>query len=71
MKVVIYEYKQMVRAGQIMRKIKAKGAKNFRLLSELADILDSGTPGDYTENKKEASNDSNRTPDIQGEGSME
>lgn len=63
-RVLIYKYENMLRAGKIMQEISAKGAENFRLLAELADILDSGTPGDYEE-KKEGEGDAVERKEIQ------
>ncbi len=52
MKVIIFEYDKMVRAGQLINSITATGASNFRALAELADIIDSGQPGDYEEHTR-------------------
>lgn len=51
MKVIIYEYKKMLRAGKLLDSLKVSGSSNFRVLAELADILDSGKSGEYEEKK--------------------
>lgn len=50
MKIIIFDHDKMVRAGQLINDITVTGTSNFRALAELADILDSGQPGDYKEN---------------------
>lgn len=57
MKVITYEYEKMVRAGQLLNSLVVSGSSNFRALAELANILDSGTPGETFE--KELNNDGN------------
>lgn len=49
MKVIIYEEEKMMRAGQLLNSLMVSGSSNFRALAELADILDSGNPGEYEE----------------------
>lgn len=39
----------MVRAGQLLNSLVVSGSNNFRALAELANILDSGTPGETFE----------------------
>ena len=57
MKVITYEYEKMLRAGQILNDLHIFGVKQARLVSELGNILDSGTPGEITEKKEEVDND--------------
>lgn len=64
MNALVYEYKKMLRAGEIMRQVSATGIDNFRLLKELGDILDSGIPGDYVE-KKDGEGDAMECKEIQ------
>lgn len=54
MKVLTYEYEKMVRAGQILNALPFCGTQSARLLVELADILDSGKPGEIIEKKEDA-----------------
>ena len=49
MKTLTYEYDKMVRAGQLLNSLVVSGSNNFRALAELANILDSGTPGETFE----------------------
>lgn len=51
MRVIIYEHEKMKYAGSLLNQIEVSGTKNFRILAEIADILDSGKMGDYS--KKE------------------
>lgn len=53
MKVIIYEYELMKKAGKLLNELTISGTGNFRVLAELADILDSGKTGEYEENKEE------------------
>lgn len=53
MKTLSYERQKMERAGKILNSITVTGAYNCRLMAELADILDSGIPGEMEEEKKE------------------
>lgn len=55
MKTITYEYEKMVRAGQLLNSLVVSGSSNFRALAELANILDSGKPGE-TFTKKEEDN---------------
>lgn len=48
MKTLSYEREQMVRAGRLLNSITVTGVANCRLMAELADILDSGIPGEMT-----------------------
>ena len=52
MKVLVYEYERMKRAGALLNSISVSGTKNIRALAELADILDSGEVGDVTDKPK-------------------
>lgn len=56
MKVIIYEEEKMMRAGQLLNSLMVSGSSNFRALAELADILDSGNPGEYEEKKEKEEN---------------
>lgn len=49
MKTITYEYEKMLRAGQLLNSLVVSGSNNFRALAELANILDSGTPGETFE----------------------
>ena len=49
MKTITYEYEKMIRAGQLLNSLVVSGSNNFRALAELANILDSGTPGETFE----------------------
>lgn len=49
MKTITYEYEKMIRAGQLLNSLVVSGSSNFRVLAELADILDSGTLGETYE----------------------
>ena len=53
MKTLTYEYAKMVRAGELLNSLVVSGSSNFRALSELADILDSGKPGEIVDKGKE------------------
>ena len=57
MKIIIYEYEKMVRAGQLLNSLEVSGSSNFRALAELANILDSGKIGETFE--KEAGKNGN------------
>lgn len=48
-KVLTYDYDKMKRAGILINSLSATGCQNFRVLAELADILDSGVPGEVFE----------------------
>lgn len=52
MKTLTYEYEKMARSGQILNGLVVTGVSNFRLLAELADILDSGIPGEMIEKEE-------------------
>lgn len=62
MKVLTYEYEKMARAGQLLNSLVVSGSSNFRALAEIADILDSGKPGELFE--KEESTDGIHTEEI-------
>lgn len=62
MKVLTYEYDKMARVGQLLNSLVVSGSSNFRALAEIADILDSGKPGELFE--KEESTDGIRTEEI-------
>ena len=49
MKTLTYEYEKMTRAGQLLNSLVVSGSNNFRALAEIANILDSGTPGETFE----------------------
>ena len=49
MKTLTYEYEKMMRAGQLLNSLVVSGSNNFRALAEIANILDSGTPGEIIE----------------------
>lgn len=55
MKTLTYNYDSMIRAGQLLNSLVVSGSSNFRALAEIANILDSGTPGETFE--KEEKND--------------
>lgn len=57
MKIIIYEYEKMVKAGQLLNSLEVSGSSNFRALAELANILDSGKIGETFE--KEAGENGN------------
>ena len=42
MKLIVYKYDNIKRAGELINLLTASGARNFRLLAEMADILDTG-----------------------------
>ena len=56
-KVLTYEYEKMVRAGQILNELHVFGVHQARLVAELGNILDSGTPGEISEKKNEEVDD--------------
>lgn len=53
MKTLIYKYENMLRAGQLLNSLTISGTSNFRALAELANILDSGEPGEIFEKEGE------------------
>lgn len=59
MKTLTYKYDQMLRAGQLLNSLVVSGTSNFRALAELANILDSGTPGEIFEKEANKDGDSN------------
>lgn len=59
MKTLTYDYDKMVMAGQLLNSLVVSGSSNFRALAEIANILDSGRPGEIME-KETDENDSNR-----------
>lgn len=42
MKLMVYKYDNIKRAGELINFLTVSGARNFRLLAEMADILDTG-----------------------------
>lgn len=58
MKTLTYEYEKMTRAGQLLNSLVVSGSNNFRALAEIANILDSGTPGEIIE-KEDVKNGGN------------
>lgn len=54
MKTLTYKYDSMVRAGQLLNSLVVSGSSNFRALAEIANILDSGTPGEAFEKEEKA-----------------
>ncbi len=52
MKVLVYEYERMKRAGALLNSIAVSGTQNIRALAELADILDSGEVGETADKSK-------------------
>lgn len=57
MKILTYEYEKMLWAGQLLNSLVVSGSNNFRALAELANILDSGTPGETFEKGEENNGD--------------
>lgn len=55
-KVIIYDEENMVHAAKLLDNVTATGIKNFRMLAEIANILDSGKRGEYNEQKEELEN---------------
>lgn len=53
MKVLVFEYDKMVRAGQLLNSLSISGADNFVALGELVKIINSGKVGDYEEKEME------------------
>lgn len=70
MKIIIYNYEKMEKVKEIFKSITVTGISNIRMMSELADILDSGQVGSYEENKEEK-DDGSRTPENESQGNME
>lgn len=69
MKTLTYEREKMMRAGQLLNSLYVSGSANFRLLAELADILDSGVPGEIMDSiKKSDSEKSIKEDDNKKEG---
>lgn len=65
MKVLTYEYDKMIRVGKILNELEVHGVNQARILAELGNILDSGTPGEIAEKKEEASEDGIRSEKVQ------
>lgn len=59
MKTLTYKYDSMVRAGQLLNSLVVSGSSNFRALAEIANILDSGTPGETFEKEEEENSGTN------------
>lgn len=57
MKTLTYEYEKMLRAGQLLNTLVVSGSSNFRALAQIADILDSGIPGEIVDNTKDNEKD--------------
>lgn len=62
MKILTYNYEKMLRAGQILNALPFCGVQQARLIAELGDILDSGTPGEIVE--KEVEKDAVHTKEV-------
>lgn len=56
-KKITYDYKNMVRAGQLLNMVKISGVDNIRILAELSMILDSGEIVEKDEEKDKEEND--------------
>ena len=55
-KTLTYDYEMMVRAGQLLNSLTFTGIQQARVLSELANILDSGKTGEIFERKDDEKN---------------
>lgn len=55
-KTLTYEYDMMVRAGQLLNALTFTGVQQARVIAELANILDSGKPGEIFERKDDEKN---------------
>ena len=51
-----YDYEMMVRAGQLLNSLTFTGVQQARVVSELANILDSGKTGEIFERKDDEKN---------------
>ena len=56
-KKITYDYKNMVRAGQLLNMVKISGIDNIRILAELSMILDSGEIVEIDEKKDKEDKD--------------
>ena len=57
MKTLTYERDKMLRAGQLLNALHFCGVEQARIVAELGNILDSGTPGEIVEKKEDVSED--------------
>lgn len=57
MKVLTYDREKMLRAGQLLNSLHFCGIEQARIVAELGNILDSGTPGNIVEKKEEVDDD--------------
>jgi hypothetical protein len=55
-KTLTYDYEMMVRAGQLLNSLTFTGVQQARIVSELANILDSGKTGEIFERKDDEKN---------------
>ena len=55
-KTLTYDYEMMVRAGQLLNSLTFTGVQQARVVSELANILDSGKSGEILERKDDEKN---------------
>lgn len=55
-KTLTYDYEMMVRAGQLLNSLTFTGIQQARVVSELANILDSGKSGEIFERKDDEKN---------------
>lgn len=55
-KTLTYDYEMMVRAGQLLNSLTFTGVQQARVVSELANILDSGKSGEIFERKDDEKN---------------
>lgn len=65
MKVVIYEENTISRAAKLLESVAAIGTSSFHALSELDNILKSGTKGNYEEDKKDGDVDAVDRKEVQ------
>ena len=56
-KKITYDYKNMVRVGQLLNMVKISGIDNIRILAELSMILDSGEIVEIDEKKDKEDKD--------------
>lgn len=63
-KVLTYKYENMVRAGKLLNALHFCGVDQARIIAELGNILDSGTPGNITEMGKEVEEDAMEQQEI-------
>lgn len=57
MKTLTYNRDSMLKAAAILNSITISGTSNIRMLAELANILDSGTPGETFEKEEKIDGD--------------